>query len=96
MDASFEKASSVGVVEKQSGRGYSFHKRLLCIDEGILSYYSKVPPDAERGNLSVNVLKTKGEKPKMSLKVKYIEAVRLLNNEVAAKKEKGMHVFCGF
>jgi len=88
MDASFEKASYVGVVEKLSERGYSFHKRLLCIDDGILSYYSKVPPEAEKGNLSVNVLKTRGEKPKLALRVKYIEAVRLLSSETAAKKKK--------
>jgi len=40
-----KKRYYVGVVEKLSGLGFRYHKRLLKVEGNTLSYYRNVPKD---------------------------------------------------
>jgi len=87
-DSRLARASCMGVVEKMSGLGYTFHKRFLCLDEGVLSYYSKVPQQAEREGFDMNILKALAAKPKFAIEIKHIKTIRPADPALCEKKKK--------
>ena len=88
LESSFESSTCIGIVEKLSEKGYSFNKRLLCLDGGILSYYSKVPSEAEKGELNIIGVNALGLKPKLSITAKHIKSIKPADKALAQKKKR--------
>ena len=64
--------------------GFTTHKRLLVIREGILSYYTKFPPDAGGEFFELETLESL---PKFSVEVSYV-TVEELDQALLDKKKK--------